>query len=268
MEQFLTKFSIPFSIKIYISVRLILKSVNSPQKLVRSPSIIFASKAIDYCPAVGLLELYEVAHFTATFFQDHQSRREASPPKLTASAEDGRASKKASLPTEEQPSPAKLPHQDSKVTSTKRTKKAEYTCEECNISFVTLLTLKQHREGHKKNDCSKCSAKFAKRRQLVNHLKAVHLISTAEKYYECPYCPRRFVKKPSLWFHYTVHVKVILAGFTVILNFDELVRKIYLFFHSVWQGCGSESSWFFPMRIRILLSQCGSGSSLNPLKKN
>jgi ribosomal protein L37AE/L43A len=76
------------------------------------------------------------------------------------------------------------------------------------LTFVTLLTLKIHKEGHKKNDCSKCPAKFAKRRQLVNHLKAVHLISTAEKYYECTFCPRRFVKKPSLWFHFNFHVKV------------------------------------------------------------
>ena len=107
------------------------------------------------------------------------------------------------------PATPKPPQQDSRVTSTnKRVKKPEHSCAECNLTFVSLLTLKMHRAGHQKNDCSKCAAKFAKRRQLVNHLKQVHLISTAEKYYECSFCPRRFVKKPSLWFHYTVHVKV------------------------------------------------------------
>jgi uncharacterized Zn-finger protein len=156
-------------------------------------------------------------HISATLLQDTgiQPSKKISETKDPSLIKDVSFSKEPAVstdpPSNKEQSPARQPNQDNKVSSTKRTKKSEYTCTVCNTSFVTLLTLKQHSEGHKKNDCSKCSAKFAKRRQLVNHLKAVHLISTAEKYYECPFCPRRFVKKPSLWFHFTVHAKVIIS---------------------------------------------------------
>ena len=46
---------------------------------------------------------------------------------------------------------------------------------------------------------------FAKRRLLVHHLKTVHYIATAEKYYSCNFCSRKFVKKPSLWGHLAEH---------------------------------------------------------------
>ena len=55
------------------------------------------------------------------------------------------------------------------------------------------------------NNCDKCEAKFAKRRLLVHHLKTVHYIATAEKYYSCNFCSRKFVKKPSLWGHLAEH---------------------------------------------------------------
>ena len=80
-----------------------------------------------------------------------------------------------------------------------------HSCEECGKTFVTAFQLNKHKLGHSHNNCNKCEAKFAKRRLLVHHLKTVHYISTAEKYYACNFCARKFVKKPSLWGHLTEH---------------------------------------------------------------
>ena len=84
-------------------------------------------------------------------------------------------------------------------------KKQTYKCHECAKTFVTAFQLNKHIKGHNDNNCDKCDAKFAKRKQLVNHLKTVHYISTAENYYLCNFCPRKFVKRPSLWAHYSEH---------------------------------------------------------------
>ena len=84
-------------------------------------------------------------------------------------------------------------------------KKQTYKCHECSKSFVTAFQLNKHLKGHNDNNCDKCDAKFAKRKLLVNHLKTVHYISTAENYYLCNFCPRKFVKRPSLWAHYSEH---------------------------------------------------------------
>jgi len=88
---------------------------------------------------------------------------------------------------------------------TDKNKKQIYKCHECSKEFVTAFQLNKHIKGHNDNNCDKCEAKFAKKRQLVHHLKTVHYISTAEKYYTCKFCPRKFVKKPSLWHHYSEH---------------------------------------------------------------
>ena len=83
--------------------------------------------------------------------------------------------------------------------------KQDYWCSLCNKYFLTSCTLKTHMEGHAKNDCDKCSTRCATRRILVSHMKEVHFINIAEKYYACRFCSRKFVKKPSLWFHYSTH---------------------------------------------------------------
>ena len=92
-----------------------------------------------------------------------------------------------------------------KPSETEKSKKQSFKCPECSKIFFTAFQLNKHMKGHSDNNCDKCSEKFAKRRLLVQHLKTVHFISTAEKYYPCKYCPRKFVKKPSLWTHYSEH---------------------------------------------------------------
>ncbi len=59
--------------------------------------------------------------------------------------------------------------------------------------------------GHKENDCKECSTKCATRKLLKAHMRVAHLLVTAEKYYNCKFCPRKFMKKPSLWRHFSVH---------------------------------------------------------------
>ena len=88
---------------------------------------------------------------------------------------------------------------------TKATKPQNHTCQECGKNFLTAFQLNKHKLGHSHNNCEKCDAKFAKRRLLVHHLKTVHYIATAEKYYSCNFCSRKFVKKPSLWGHLAEH---------------------------------------------------------------
>ena len=89
--------------------------------------------------------------------------------------------------------------------ATKASKAQSHTCGECGKAFLTAFQLNKHRLGHSHNNCDKCDAKFAKRRLLVHHLKTVHYIATAEKYYACNFCSRKFVKKPSLWGHLAEH---------------------------------------------------------------
>jgi len=109
--------------------------------------------------------------------------------------------------------PPQQPKQDTSQPSTsqsqpnadKQPKKTIHKCSECSKTFLTAFQLNKHMLGHSNNNCDKCDAKFAKRRLLVAHLKTVHYISTAEKYYHCKFCTRKFVKKPSLWAHYTEH---------------------------------------------------------------
>ena len=88
---------------------------------------------------------------------------------------------------------------------TKPAKPQNHACQECGKNFLTAFQLNKHRLGHSHNNCDKCDAKFAKKRLLVHHLKTVHYIATAEKYYSCNFCSRKFVKKPSLWGHLAEH---------------------------------------------------------------
>ena len=77
-------------------------------------------------------------------------------------------------------------------------------------------------EGHANNDCDKCPTKCATRRLLVAHMKQVHNINMAEKYYKCKFCTRKFSKKPSLWFHYTSHT---VGSQTVCLKCGQIVES-------------------------------------------
>ena len=104
----------------------------------------------------------------------------------------------------------------------------KHKCPECQLEFSTAFQLNKHVKGHNDNNCQKCEAKFAKRRFLVNHLKTVHYISTAEKYYNCKFCPRKFVKKPSLWSHYSEHTvgtQVVCLKCGEILEDSDLLKK-------------------------------------------
>ena len=82
---------------------------------------------------------------------------------------------------------------------------ADKKCETCDKVFKTAFTYKAHMSGHKENDCTKCEVKCHTRKMLVAHLRSAHFLDTAEKYYNCKFCKRKFVKKPSLWFHYKSH---------------------------------------------------------------
>lgn len=98
-----------------------------------------------------------------------------------------------------------LTHSKASGSKPTNSKKQVHKCSECFKTFLTAFQLNKHSLGHNNNNCSKCDAKFAKRRLLVAHLKSVHYISTAEKYYHCKFCTRKFVKKPSLWAHFAEH---------------------------------------------------------------
>ena len=128
------------------------------------------------------------------------------------------------------PPPPSVPTAEATTAATpeKISKKQTYKCEECGKVFITAFQLNKHVKGHNDNNCDKCDAKFAKRRLLVNHLKTVHYISTAEKYYPCKFCPRKFVKKPSLWSHYTEHTignQVVCLKCGEILDDAEVLEK-------------------------------------------
>ena len=105
------------------------------------------------------------------------------------------------------PQPPILTEQGSNSNEARLSKKQSYKCHQCSKVFVTAFQLNKHIKGHNDNNCDKCDAKFAKRKLLVNHLKTVHYISTAENYYVCKFCPRKFVKRPSLWAHYSEHTE-------------------------------------------------------------
>lgn len=127
--------------------------------------------------------------------------------------------------SESQPSTSTHPHTS---VANKQAKKTVHKCEECSKTFLTAFQLNKHSLGHNNNNCSKCDAKFAKRRLLVAHLKAVHYISTAEKYYHCKFCTRKFVKKPSLWAHFTEHTvgsQVVCLKCGQILEDDQMMEK-------------------------------------------
>ena len=115
--------------------------------------------------------------------------------------------------------PTTVPSTD--VTANEKSTNKKHKCPQCDLEFSTAFQLNKHIKGHNDNNCQKCDAKFAKRRFLVNHLKTVHYISTAEKYYNCKFCPRKFVKKPSLWAHYSEHT---VASQVVCLKCGEILE--------------------------------------------
>ena len=124
------------------------------------------------------------------------------------------------------PAPPPPPAQDINLNEKSGNKK--HKCPQCQLEFSTAFQLNKHIKGHNDNNCQKCDAKFAKRRFLVNHLKTVHYISTAEKYYNCKFCPRKFVKKPSLWAHYSEHTvasQVVCLKCGEILEDSDLLKK-------------------------------------------
>ena len=83
--------------------------------------------------------------------------------------------------------------------------KSIYQCQLCNRGFGDLNGIKSHVTVHLKSKdyiCEKCDKRFAQKRDLNVHMKAVHL---KIKDYICDKCDKRFAKNS----HLNRHMKAV-----------------------------------------------------------
>lgn len=95
------------------------------------------------------------------------------------------------------------------------TKKANYLCEQCNLTFTTKRMLLQHANEHNLVDCDECDESFKNVSELKKH-SAIHksqrgFIKTektdSEKPYQCNECHRSFAQLHILEKHRFSHKK-------------------------------------------------------------
>jgi len=82
---------------------------------------------------------------------------------------------------------------------------ANYSCQLCNIKFVTLMGYDKHMKIHMEEDpyCELCNKKFKTKKKLYAHKTYVH---STEASYQCATCGSKFKTKTYLKYHEYFHL--------------------------------------------------------------
>ncbi|KAK7001734.1 hypothetical protein SK128_004978, partial [Halocaridina rubra] len=80
-----------------------------------------------------------------------------------------------------------------------------FTCTYCQAKFLHKVTYVKHVQGHTRNSCPKCPQNFCNHKKLKAHMKADHNVDIVAKTYSCSFCPRTFMKRMSLYYHFKIH---------------------------------------------------------------
>jgi len=78
-------------------------------------------------------------------------------------------------------------------------------CPQCPQTFPNRRHLYKHVDGHKRNNCQYCEARFTTRKEVTLHMAQEHKIKLQKPKYQCQFCERCFVKQVTLFNHYNQH---------------------------------------------------------------
>lgn len=78
-------------------------------------------------------------------------------------------------------------------------------CPQCPQTFPNRRHLNKHVEGHRRNNCQYCEARFTTRKELTLHMAHDHKMKLQKAKFQCQFCERCFVKQVTLFNHYNHH---------------------------------------------------------------
>ncbi|PNF41384.1 hypothetical protein B7P43_G14410 [Cryptotermes secundus] len=96
-------------------------------------------------------------------------------------------------------------------------------CPQCPQTFPNRRHLDKHVEGHRRNNCQYCEARFTTRKELTFHMAQEHKMKLEKAKYQCQFCERCFVKQVTLFNHYNQHAngKFVCQGCGLFLDTKE-----------------------------------------------
>ncbi|XP_021930652.1 uncharacterized protein LOC110835081 isoform X2 [Zootermopsis nevadensis] len=78
-------------------------------------------------------------------------------------------------------------------------------CPQCPQTFPNRRHLNKHVDGHRRNNCQYCDARFTTRKEVTLHMAQEHKMKLQKSKYQCQFCERCFVKQVTLFNHYNQH---------------------------------------------------------------